>query len=212
MKEYQKIETLYKFDSAKKGFTSEFYNPIVAYLKDLPWYGTEKIDGTNIRVLWNGHTFTFSGRTDDSVLPLEVKALLESTFDYNMEVSIEQKFGEKEVMFFMEAYGGKVQNGTYSGNERLIGFDISIGGIYLDKLVSQQIFTQLFLPFVPITYYETLSEAIAYVKTNPMSKVDPTAHIEGLVCVPQMRIYDHMGNRIIVKIKVKDLNKLLKGE
>ena len=46
MKKYQKIETLYKFDNEIKRFRKEFYNPIVDYLKDCKWFGTEKIDGT----------------------------------------------------------------------------------------------------------------------------------------------------------------------
>lgn len=31
---------------------------------------------------------------------------------------------------------------------------------------------------------------------------------EGLVCVPTVRIYDHQGKRIIVKIKERDLLKV----
>lgn len=42
MKEYQKIETLFKFDNEIKGYKEEFYNPIVEYLKDCKWIGTEK--------------------------------------------------------------------------------------------------------------------------------------------------------------------------
>lgn len=209
MKEYQKIETLYKFDNEIKRFRKEFYNPIVEYLKDCKWVGTEKIDGTNIRILWNGHNFEFNGRTDNAEIPKELKSILEETFNYDMEVLFEQKFGDKEVMLFMEGYAGKVQRGAYQGDEKLIGFDIMIGDIYLDKIVSKQIFLDLGLEFVPVLEFNNLQECIDYVYNNKQSIIQPQSQMEGLVCYPAVRLYDHQGKRIIVKIKNKDLSKLV---
>jgi hypothetical protein len=209
MKEYQKIETLYSFDSEIKRFRKEFYNPIVEYLKDCKWFGTEKIDGTNIRILWNGHSFEFGGRTDNAEIPKAVMKILTETFNYDMEVLFEQKFGEKETMLFMEAYAGKIQNGAYEGPENIIGFDIMIGDIYLDKTVSKQIFEELGLKFVPVLEFNNLQECIDYVHNNKQSIIQPQSKIEGLVCYPAVRLYDHQGKRIIVKIKNKDLSKLV---
>lgn len=209
MKEYQKIETLYTFDSEIKRFRKEFYNPIVEYLKDCKWFGTEKIDGTNIRILWNGHSFEFGGRTDNAEIPKAVMKILTETFNYDMEVLFEQKFGEKETMLFMEAYAGKIQNGAYEGTENIIGFDIMIGDIYLDKTVSKQIFEELGLKFVPVLKFNNLQECIDYVYNNKQSIIQPQSKMEGLVCYPAVRLYDHQGKRIIVKIKNKDLAKLV---
>lgn len=208
MEKYQKIETLYTFDNESKKFKKIFYNPIVKYLKDCEWYGTEKIDGTNVRILWNGHGFEFGGRTDEADLPKALRTLLANTFNYDMEVLFEQKFADKEVMLFMEGYAGKIQNGAYQGPENIIGFDIMIGGIYLDKNTSKQIFNELGLEFVPVLKFNNLQECIDYVYQNKQSIIQPQSKIEGLVCYPTQRIYDHMGNRIIVKIKNKDLAKL----
>lgn len=209
MKEYQKIETLYTFDSEIKRFRKEFYNPIVEYLKDCKWFGTEKIDGTNIRILWNGHSFEFGGRTDNAEIPKAVMKILTDNFNYDMEVLFEQKFGNKEVMLFMEAFAGKIQNGTYQGSEDIIGFDIMIGDVYLDKAVSKQIFEELGLKFVPVLEFNNLQECIDYVYHNTQSIIQPQSKIEGLVCYPAFRLYDHQGKRIIVKIKNKDLAKLI---
>lgn len=208
MKEYQKIETLYKFYNEIKRFRKEFYNPIVEYLKDCKWIGTEKIDGTNVRVLWNGHNFEFSGRTDKAVLPKELQELLKNTFNYDMEVMFEQKFGDKEVLLFMEGYAGKIQNGAYKGSEKVIGFDIMVNSIYLDKKVSEQIFEELGIKFVPVIEFNNLQECIDFVKNHQSSIIQPESQMEGLVCYPAVRLYDHQGNRIIVKIKNKDLKKL----
>lgn len=209
MKEYQKIETLYKFDNDLKGYKEEFYNPIVEYLKDCKWVGTEKIDGTNTRVLWNGHNFEFGGRTDKAVLPKELLQLLQDTFNYDMEVLFEQKFGEKEVLLFMEGYAGKIQNGAYKGSEKIIGYDIMIEGTYLDKQVSEAIFESLGIKFVPMIEFSNLQVCIDFVKNHQQSIIQPESQMEGLVCFPAVRLYDHQGNRIIVKIKNKDLNKLV---
>ena len=209
MREYQKIETLYTFDSEIKRFRKKLYNPIVEYLKDCKWFGTEKIDGTNTRVLWNGHSFEFAGRTDSGDLPKALRELLANTFNYDMEILFEQKFGNKEVILFMEGYAGKIQNGAYQGPESIIGFDIMIGDVYLDKAVSKQIFEELGLKFVPVLEFNNLQECIDYVYNNKQSIIQPESKIEGLVCYPAVRLYDHQGKRIIVKIKNKDLNKLV---
>ena len=210
MKEYQKIETLYKFDSVSKKYTHEFYNPIINYLKDCPWIVSEKIDGTNIRVHWDGHRVEWSGRTDASQLPKEVESLLQETFGES-EIIFEQNFGEKEVYLFMECYGGKIQGGLYGGKERLIGFDVMIGDTYLDKMVIKDIFDKFGVETVEFRVVPNLQVAIDYV----MNYAEPSEHcddkkneIEGLVCVPAVRLYDHQGKRIIVKIKKKDLRKL----
>lgn len=209
MKEYQKIETLYKFDNEIKRFRKEFYNPIVEYLKDCKWFGTEKVDGTNIRVLWNGHSFEFGGRTENAEIPKALMKVLTDNFNYDMEILFEQKFGNKEVMLFMEGYAGKIQNGAYEGSEDIIGFDVMIENIYLDKAMSKQIFEELGLKFVPVLEFENLQECIDYVINNKQSIIQPQSKIEGLVCYPAVRIYDHQGKRIIIKIKNKDLAKLV---
>ena len=54
MKEYHKIDSLYMREEATKRLLPGVYrNPAVAYLKDNEWTFTEKIDGTNIRVVWD---------------------------------------------------------------------------------------------------------------------------------------------------------------
>ena len=209
MKEYQKIETLFKFDNELKGYRKEFYNPIVEYLKDCKWVGTEKIDGTNTRVLWNGHSFEFGGRTEKSVLPKELLQLLQNIFNYDMEVVFEQKFGEKEVLLFIEGYARKIQNGAYKGNEKIIGFDIMIGDVYLDKKLSKEIFKEIGIQFVPMIEFNNLQECIDFVNTHEQSIIQPESKMEGLVCFPPVRLYDHKGNRIIVKIKNRDLKKVI---
>lgn len=208
MKEYQKIETLLMFDSEKRKFKRTFYDKTIQYLAPLSWYATEKIDGTNIRIYWNGKTFEIGGRTDKSQVPQKLLDIFQQKFNYDMEIIFEQLFGDKEVYLFMEGYGGKIQNGAYSCEERLIGYDVMINGYYIDKMSAKGIFEQLGLEFVPIFEVENLYDAIEFVKNHTNSILLPDNKMEGLVCVPTERIYDHQGNRVIVKIKNKDLMKV----
>lgn len=214
MQEYQKIETLYKFDSATKKYKSEFYNDIVSYLSPLPWIASEKYDGTNIRVHYDGHRVEWSGRTDNSELPKEVSELLQNTFG-DSEIVFEQMFGDKDVILFMECYGGKVQGGIYGGLERLIGFDVMVNGTYLHKFSIKPIFDAFCVKTVEFFEVKSLNEAISYVKEGRLAsdvQCDRKTRMEGLVCVPLLRLYDHQGKRIAVKIKIRDLEKLEKSE
>ena len=215
MKEYQKIPTLYKCDSATHTFLGEIYDPYVNYLKDLHWIVSEKVDGTNIRVYYDGHTVTWSGRTDKSQLPKEVAELLQNKFGES-EIIFEQLFGDKEVILFMECYGGKIQGGLYGGKERLIGFDVMVNNSYLDKTIIEDIFDKFNIPCVEFFEVAGLSNIVVDVREavcSPQKHISPlcekgTTVIEGYVCVPKIRIYDNQGNRIIVKIKVRDIAKL----
>ncbi len=214
MTEYQKIDTLYKFDNATKTYTDEFYSPYVEYLRNNKWLSSEKVDGTNVSVQFDGHRLEFHGRTERSDLPKEVLAVLTEKFA-DSEVEFEQLFCGKPAILFMECYGGKIQGGVYGGKERLIGFDIMVDGQYLDKRCIGEIFAKFGVDCVEFKEIENLDEAINEVKSwteNTQAGISKycekgTTVKEGLVCVPAVRIHDNQGKRIIVKIKVKDIKK-----
>ena len=50
-----------------------------------------------------------------------------------------------------------------------------------------------------------LEDGINWVKTKPKSKIG-TANSEGLVARPLVELKDRTGNRIILKIKVRDFS------
>ena len=67
MKEYHKIQTVFKRDpdnNFKTLLMGEYSLPEFEYLKDNKWVFTEKVDGTNIRVIWDGKDIFFKGKTD----------------------------------------------------------------------------------------------------------------------------------------------------
>lgn len=207
MIEYNKIETLWKRDmeGSKKLLEGEFRNPTVEYLKNNLWVFTEKIDGTNIRVYWDGHTVQFGGRTDRSQIPTNLLNYLNSVFNTNeAEQIFEEKFGETPVVLFGEGYGVKIQNGgAYRNDVSFILFDVFISGNYQPRESIEDIAKAFNIDVVPIIFEGTLEEGVDFVKTHPDSTIG-TAKMEGLVARPKVELRDRCGKRIIVKIKWED--------
>lgn len=206
LKEYHKIETLFERDEkTKKLIEGKFRNATVEYLKNNKWQFTEKIDGTNIRVYWDGHKVSFHGRTDKAQIPADLVNRLNELFGGEInEQLFEQKFGETEVTLIGEGYGEKIQNGGgYKKSQDFILFDVMIAGNWQPRESVEDIAKTFNIDIVPIVLEGTIQEAVNYVKTKPKSKFG-TADSEGVVGRPIIEMQDRTGNRVIVKIKVKD--------
>lgn len=211
-KEYHKIETLFERDMEgnKKLIEGKFRDPLVRYIQDCEWTFTEKIDGTNIRVIWDGHKVAFGGRTDNAQLPVDLINRLQELFsgDVNEEL-FEQTFDDKQVILYGEGYGAGIQKGdSYSQTKEFILFDIEVGNVFLERVDVEGIAKIFNIKCVPIMLIGTIKEAVDFVKSKPKSILaKEDLIIEGIVGTPNVRICDWRGNRIIVKIKVKDFEK-----
>ena len=207
MQEYHKIETIFErsMDGSKKLIEGVYRNEAVEFLKDNEWEFTEKIDGTNIRVYWDGHKVSFAGRTDKADIPKHLLEKLKEMFDGEENAQIfEQKFSDSEVILFGEGYGPKIQNGgLYRDDVSFILFDVKIGNFYLRRKDVEDIARAFNIDVVPIIMNGTIQDAVDFVKTKPKSTIGK-ANMEGLVGRPKVEMYDRMGRRMIVKVKVKD--------
>lgn len=210
MRKYEKIETIYVRDTtgSKKLIPGVYRDNTVSFLSGLNWIWSEKIDGTNIRVYWDGHKVSFGGRTDAAVIPTQLLEKLNFYFGglVNEEL-FEQTFGEKEVILFGEGYGHKIQNGgNYVVNDVDFAlFDVLIGENYQSRATIEEIASIFNVSCAPIVGQGTLDEAVAYVKTHPNSVIaEKTREMEGIVCRPEYELRDRCGKRIIVKIKWED--------
>lgn len=204
--EYHKIDGLFKRDEqTKKLVEGEFRNPAVEFLKDNVWEFTEKIDGTNIRIIWDGHKVEFRGRTDKAQIPSELLNRLLELFggDANEQI-FEQNFGEKEIMLIGEGYGAKIQNGgNYRQDQDFILFDVVINNNYQSRETVNEVAKMFNLDVVPIVLEGTIQEGIDFVKSKPKSTIG-TADMEGVVGRTKLELRDRCGGRVIVKIKVAD--------
>lgn len=209
MIEYHKIETLFERDEkSKKLIEGKFRNPTIEYLKDNLWQFTEKIDGMNIRILWDGHKVTFAGRTDKAQIPAELTNRLFELFGGETnEQLFEQKFGETEVMLCGEGYGAKIQGcgSLYRNNQDFILFDVMIAGNWQPRESVEDIARYFNIDTVPTILVGTLQEAVDYVKSKPKSRIG-TADSEGVVGRPIVELQDRTGKRVIVKVKVRDFD------
>ncbi len=209
MKEYTKIETVFERDmeGTKKLIEGKYRNETVAYLKDNEWICTEKIDGTNIGVIWDGHKVSYQGRTERAQVPTHLMNRLIELFGGSInEELFEQKFGEMQVILFGEGYGAKIQNGgKYRSDVSFILFDVYLPeqNLWLKRDAIEDIAKAFGIEAVPIVLKGTLQQAVDYVKSKPKSTIGE-ADMEGLVCRPAIDILDRMGKRVIVKVKVAD--------
>lgn len=210
---YHKIETLWERDTegSKKLIEGSFRNETVGYLANLIWIGTEKVDGTNIRIIWDGHSIMTAGRTNKSEIPKPLADYLRELFgDIATEELFEQMFGEKEVVLYGEGYGAGIQKvgAKYSSTPKFILFDVKINDVYLSRTNVEMIAKNLGLDVVPIVFTGTLYAAAEYVKSHPKSKLGDV-EMEGIVCRPALELLDHRGERLIVKIKSRDMKELV---
>lgn len=206
MKEYHKIDGLFKRDEkSKKLLWGEYRNPAVAYLADNEWIFTEKIDGTNIRIHWDGHRVAIGGRTDKAQVPTHLKAVLDEMFGGEINEQVfEEHFGSKDVTLYGEGYGVKIQSGgNYRPDVSFILFDVQVGDIWLSRENVEDVARYFGIDVVPVIMRGTIKEAIRYVQQRPASTIG-TAKMEGLVGRPAVEMLTANGNRVIVKVKVRD--------
>lgn len=207
-KEYHKIETLFRRDErTKKLIVGAFRNETIKSLKDNTWQFTEKIDGTNIRIIWNGHKVSFGGRTNNAQIPNHLLTKLHELFSGEAnEQLFEQKFGANNVILFGEGYGVKIQNGgLYRSDVYFILFDVSVNDVFLERNNVEDIATYFNIETAPILLEGTIQDGVDYVLNNHKSTIAKNgAVLEGVVGRLKVELNDRLGNRIIVKIKKKD--------
>lgn len=143
----------------------EWYYDVVRDVANLPWVFTEKIDGTNIRIHWDGHKVEYGGRTDRAILPGQLRLYLEGHFT---EELFEQTFQDTEVTLYGEGFGGKIQKmGQFYGPEqRFILFDVKIGHFWMLREHVVGIAASMGIPVVPAPLEGTLQDAIDMVSAG----------------------------------------------
>ena len=205
--QYTKIPNIYKRETYgnNKIIEGDYSTPELRLLSQIDWEWTEKVDGTNIRVIWDGHNVSFAGRTDKAQIPDHLLAKLEELFGgTNKEEIFEQNFGEKEAILFGEGYGEKIQKGGgLYGPVNFILFDVMVDGVWLDRSNARNVAWAFSIDFVPFIGIGSLREAVEYIKDHPKSLLKDDV-MEGIVGRPMCELQDKNGNRIIVKIKCRD--------
>ena len=215
MKEYHKIPTVWKRDPETKFKTlieGAWATPELKYLKDCQWVFTEKVDGTNIRVMWDGIRIRYGGKTDNVQIPAFLIDRLLDLFpesDAGCEIFRVMFPDCDSVCLYGEGYGAKIQKG--GGNYKADGvdfvlFDVKVGDWWLKHEDVEDVADKLVLRVVPVLGCGTLIDGIGETERGMASEWGDFT-MEGLVMRPSVELKSRNGQRIIAKIKHKDFAK-----
>ena len=210
MEQYHKIKTVFLRDPATKFRTlldNQWARPEFEWLAENEWVWTEKIDGTNIRVMWDGQRVRYGGKTDRAQIPASlVEWLMASLSEEQWGMS----YAEEPMCLYGEGYGAKIQKG--GGNYipdgvSFVLFDVRVGDVWLERESVEDIAGVLGLDVVPVLDIGPLRAGVNMVRDGFASAFG-TTQAEGLVMRPALELLDRRGRRIITKVKHKDF----KGE
>jgi len=206
MTEYPKIQTVFRRDPNNRFRTlldGDFAIPEFDYLKNNRWVFTEKIDGTNIRVVWQDGKVTFMGKTDNAQIPALLITKLQEHFTVEkMKVA----FPDSTACLYGEGYGARIQKsgGNYiADGVDFILFDIRIDKWWLERKNVEDVATKLSIGIVPIVGEGTLLDAVDMARSGYLSQIG-SQMAEGVVMRPVVELASRNGHRIISKIKHKD--------
>ena len=204
---YPKIPSVFKRDEQTHKFIpGEWSSPEIEYLATSDWVATEKVDGTNIRVVWEPDTpVRFAGRTNNSSVPTFLLERLGTLFP-------PEKFNSFDAMcLYGEGHGARIQRGgaNYKADGTdFVLFDVRALGSqdvwwWLGRDNVEDIATQLGIGVVPIRRIDSLWNLLDIVQEGFTSNWGDFP-AEGLVLRPQVDLCTRAGHRIITKAKHKD--------
>ena len=208
--EYPKIETLYNRDPKTfKVIVDQIRLPEFDNVRR--WHVTEKVDGTNIRVMWDGvkKELTFGGRTDNAQMPTSLVTYLQQTFTPDMFAAF-----DGSVTLFGEGYGEKIQKGggNYRKGVSFRLFDVLVGSWWVSPNDVADIAQNLNIHTVPsygiIDYLPKSLDDLLKIDSGKSK----TAYLdggdgltpEGIVARSYPLMMTRGGSRIMWKLKYRD--------
>jgi len=222
MQTYHKIQTVYlrnpedKYKALIEGAWSKLE---FEYLQNADWIFEEKLDGTNVRITYDGEFISIKGKTDDAQMSISlidsIKKLLKID-SANCTATLEKwkemfpsKDGEKvRVCLYGEGIGPGIQKGggNYGKEKTFVLFDVNIGDLFLKRDSVADIALKLDLKIAPVVGRGTLHDGIAMVREGFNSTYGPFL-AEGIIARPAVELDNRFGERVITKIKHKDFKR-----
>jgi len=203
-KEYPKIMSIFKRDKITHNFIDgDFSLPEFEYLKDNLWVWTEKIDGTNIQVDWDGETVRFGGKTDNAQIPTSLYNKMQELFTIE---KFKKLYSDTPLCLYGEGYGARIQGGGkyIPDGVSFILFDVLIDKWWLKRESIEDIANKLNIDIVHVAGGGTLMDAVTVIKNRRLKSKWGDFLVEGLVLKPIVELKTRGGNRVITKIKHKD--------
>lgn len=216
---YHKINSAFNRDPSIRGnpvIPYEWTMPEFEYLSTSPWLWTEKINGVNIRLYWDGETVTLGGRTDNAQIPAKITeavrelGLLETAQwekKWPLKDSDHPGRSNPSVTLYGEGYGATVQKGggLYRSDVSFILYDVRVGDFWLTRENVINVAEGFGLDVVPVFAEQCPVLMWEQIKGQGIkSGVFPDAPLEGVVGTPSVPLHRRNGERIIMKMKQRD--------
>lgn len=204
MEKYPKIETLLDRDETTfKVIPDQWRLPEFEYLRYNPWLVTEKVNGTNVRVHWDGESVTFRGRTDNAQMP---GYLLERLTEMFPVAKFKAKF-DSPVTLYGEGYGAKIQKGGglyIPDGVSFLLFDVRIGEWWLRWVDVEDVGMALSVPRVPALSELPLTDIVNRMREERFDSCLKSGLPEGVVVRPLTDLRIRAGHRLMGKLKYSD--------
>jgi hypothetical protein len=180
----------------------QYSRPEYEYLANNAWLFTEKVDGTNIRIMWDGESVTFGGKTDNAQLPGQLVINMQKQF---LPEKFEMAGLPVGTCLYGEGYGGKIQKAgaTYGPEQRFVLFDVMVGDFWLEREDIEDVGNKVGADVVPQVGMGTLYDMVTLVSGGIGSQWGDFK-AEGLVARPTTELVNRYGERVITKLKTKD--------
>lgn len=200
---YPKIQSIKKRnpENNNKTFLDDWATPEFELLQNIEWEWAEKVDGTNVRIIYENGTVRFGGRTNNAQMPIPLLDTLAELFPV-------EKFefaGDTPLYLFGEGFGNKIQKRGKDYKPNGVGFVLfdAYCSMWLRRDSVEAIGKDLGIQVAPIVLRGSINEAIDLTAPG-FNSAFGTAKAEGLVGRPRHELRDRRGNRIITKVKTKD--------
>jgi hypothetical protein len=212
--EYPKIDNLFNRDPdthktpSDLGFRAEGVEQIGR------WLVTEKIDGMNMRVVWEPDTLAapaIYGRTDRAQIPGDLLALMQETFTHDALIEAFRDEADQipeRVVLFGEGFGAGIQSGGHYGPTKQFRlFDVVVNGSWLSWANVTDVAEKLGIETVPVLHEEASLDYVQVLAEDGASSLLGDGHpkVEGVIARTDPYLFTQRGNRVMFKAKVKDL-------
>lgn len=218
---YPKINTLWKRDGKNRVITGDYASREFRDFRDVEWTWTEKIDGTNIRLGWDGLGWVVGGRTNNANFSNHILNALYGVCD-SMTPKMQALYPGQFVVIYGEGYGAGIQKGGgYRATPGFIAFDALVGegtkfGFPKNQpLLSGGQFTDLTdtlgLDRVQVLGQWTIAQAWNLMLEREFKSTFPGVALEGIVGRPTHGYYKRNGDVLspmLCKMKYKDIDDL----
>lgn len=210
---YPKIETLWERskENPKLVLPGRFRNPAVHLLADVKWDWYEKVDGTNIRLVFLPDSeYVISGRTDKAQIPAFLYQVLNAIAARIHPIM--QELFPLGVVLYGEGYGNRIQamGHRYRPDNGFVLFDIlakTVSGSWkwLETPDVFDVARKAEIEHVPLVRSGTLWELSDFIASGTMRSFWGNFLPEGIVARTNPSLLTLSQERVIVKLKHSDM-------